>query len=101
MRMVTRGEEGGSLTSAWNGGNPALEAPVVEVQEGARSAICHALRGCRTICWHHFESTKTRELKRKEKSWQEEPGGLEEQWWEGRDSLEDPAIFQTSSSQFS
>ena len=60
------------------GGAPTLEVLLVEVQEGARSAICHALRGCRTICWHHFESTKTRELKRKEKSWQEEPGGLEE-----------------------
>ena len=82
MRMITRGE-GGSSTSAWKGGNPALEAPVVEVQEGARSTICHALRGCRTICGHHFESTKTRELKGKEKSWQEEPGELEEQWWCG------------------
>ena len=60
MRMITRGE-GGSSTSAWKGGNPALEAPVVEVQEGARSTICHALRGCRTICGHHFESTKTQE----------------------------------------
>ena len=49
MRIVTRGE-GGSLTSAWTGGNPALEAPMVEVQEGARSAICHALKGCRAIC---------------------------------------------------
>ena len=68
------------LKNAWKGGNPALEAPVVEVQEGARSTICHALRGCRTICGHHFESTKTRELKGKEKSWQEEPGELEEQW---------------------
>ena len=32
------------LKNAWKGGNPALEAPVVEVQEGARSTICHALR---------------------------------------------------------
>ena len=98
------------LKNAWKGGNPALEAPVVEVQEGARSTICHALRGCRTICGHHFESTKTRELKGKEKSWQEEPGELEEQWWCGLRRGEErggvksggsSTIFQESSSHYS
>ena len=37
MRMITRGK-GGSLASARKGGNPAFEASLVEVQEGARSA---------------------------------------------------------------
>ena len=38
LKRRTRGGRGGSLTSARKGGNPALEASVVEVQEGARSA---------------------------------------------------------------
>ena len=88
------------LKNAWKGGNPALEAPVVEVQEGARSTICHALRGCRTICGHHFESTKTRELKGKEKSWQEEPGELEEQWWCGVRGEERGGVKSGGSSTF-
>ena len=38
-----------------------MEAPVVEVQEGARSARCHARAGCWTFGWHHFERTQTLE----------------------------------------
>ena len=52
------------LKNAWKGGNPALEAPVVEVQEGARSARCHARAGCWTFGWHHFERTQTLEAER-------------------------------------
>ena len=43
------------------------------------------------------KGSKTEKLKRKEKSWQEEPGELEEQRWErgggGVQNLDDPAQF--------
>ena len=44
--------------------------------------------------WPHFESFKTKEAERKEKSWQEEPGELEEKRRGRRENLEDPANFQ-------
>ena len=36
---------------------------------------------------------KTKKLKRKEKSWQEEPGGMEEQRWGRSENLDDPELF--------
>ena len=60
---------------------------------------CPALRGGWGIGMAPPKGSKTMKLKGKEKSWQEEPGELEEQRWErvegggGVQNLDDPAQF--------